>query len=88
MASHATPIELRNMQIADLQKEIVGKKAEVAKLGLAVRMRKEKNSAKFQHEKKQLARMETVLVEKKQQELSSPTKKSTVSTQKSSAKAK
>lgn len=88
MAAHATSTELRNMQITDLQKEIVGKKAEVAKLALAVRTRKEKNSAKYKQEKKQLARMETVLTEKQKQELSSSPKKSTVSTQKSSSKTK
>jgi len=88
MAANATPTELRNMQIADLQKEIIGKKSEVAKLALSVRTRKEKNSAKYQQEKKQLARMETVLTEKQRLELSAPPKKSTVSIQKSSSKAK
>lgn len=87
MASHTTATELRNMQVKDLQKEITSQKAEVARLNMAVTMQKEKNSAKYKHEKKQLARMETVLAEKLSQELLSAPKKSTVSAPKSSTKA-
>lgn len=65
MAHQVSITELRNMQINDLQKEAASQRSEVAKLGHAVKMRKEKNSAKYKAEKKQLARMETVLTEKK-----------------------
>jgi len=63
MASKVTITELRKMPLKDLEREIRGQRALVAKLRLAVHMRKEKNTAKYQHEKLQLARMLTVLEE-------------------------
>lgn len=64
MAHLVSITELRNMQLPDLIKETTSQRAEVAKLGHAVKSRQEKNSAKYKVEKKQLARMKTILTEK------------------------
>lgn len=60
MATLTTTKELRNMTPADLAKEIRAKENEVVKLRLGVKLGKEKDSAKYIREKKQLARMKTV----------------------------
>lgn len=60
MATTTTTKELRNMTPADLAKEIRAKENEVVKLRLGVKLGKEKDSAKYIRERKQLARMKTV----------------------------
>ncbi len=57
----STTAELRAMSAADLRKDIVELKAEVAKTRLNVHARTEKDTAAFARGKKQLARMLTVL---------------------------
>ncbi len=61
MSTTVPTAELRNMTPADLQKEIVKQENAVVQLRLTVKLGKEKDSAKYIREKKQLARMKTVL---------------------------
>lgn len=56
--------ELRAMQNEDLRKEVAAQHTLVVKLRMGVKMGKEKDSAKYVRERKQLARMQTVLTEK------------------------
>lgn len=84
MAAQSTIIELRKMPRKDLEREVRSQRATVAKLRLAVHMQKEKNSAKYSNEKKQLARMMTVLEEIRRNELSSADSGTTVSAQSAS----
>ena len=58
--------ELRALQVADLLREIANQETLVVKLRMGVKMGMEKNSAKYVHERKQLARMKTVINEKSQ----------------------
>jgi len=75
--AHLTTIkELRNMQIGDLIREILQHMSLVAKLRLGIKMKKEKDSAKYKREKKQLSRMQTVLSEKKAEAAESNKEKS------------
>lgn len=64
MAQATTIKELRKMQLPDLLKEIAAVQLTVAKLRLGIKLGKEKNSAKYIREKRQLARMKTVASEK------------------------
>jgi ribosomal protein L29 len=64
MATHSTLKELRNMQTADLRKEVEQKRVVVAKMRLGLEMRSEKDSALYRREKRELARILTVLGEK------------------------
>lgn len=61
MATHISTIELRKMQPQELRKEIETKRIDVAKMRLQVQMRSQKDTAKFQREKREFARMLTVL---------------------------
>lgn len=63
MATMTTTKELKKMTPADLAKEIRAKENEVVKLRLGVKLGKEKDSAKYIRERKQLARMKTVYTE-------------------------
>ena len=79
MSSILTTTELRNMQVADLERDIAAQQAMVRKLRLGIQMNKEKDSAKYRREKRSLARLQTVLTEKKKQgSLLPKAKKSTV----------
>lgn len=60
MSSLTTIKELRKMSAEDLRKEIIAQQNIVVKLRLGVKLGKEKDSAKYVREKKQLARMKTV----------------------------
>jgi len=60
MSSLTTIKELRKMSAEDLRKEIIAQQNTVVKLRLGVKLGKEKDSAKYVREKKQLARMKTV----------------------------
>jgi len=64
-----TTTELRKMQSNDLEKEIREQSVLVAKLRMGVKLGKEKDSAKYQREHKQLARMTTIMTEKRTEEL-------------------
>lgn len=70
MSATTSLTELRNMQVADLQREVRAQRLSVAKMRLGIKMGKEKNSGKYQREKKNLSRMLTVLAEKQQTSLS------------------
>ena len=75
MAKKTSIKELRNMNLADLTKEVLAQKSLVAKMRLGIEMAKEKDTGRYQRERKQLARMSTVETEKKkevQQKDSSP----------------
>lgn len=62
MAKHiSTTGELRALSPADLRKEIQELAADVAKQRLAIQAQSEKDTASFARNKKQLARMHTVL---------------------------
>lgn len=67
MATHSTLTELRNMQAADLQKEAADKRMNIAKMRLGLELRSEKDAALYRREKKDLARILTVLQEKGQE---------------------
>lgn len=69
MAKQTSIAELRKMQVKDLQTEARSQQMTVAKLALGVKLRKEKDSAKYKREKKQLARIKTILTEKIAEEL-------------------
>ena len=60
MAGKTTIDELRKMQLPDHLKEIIAQQNMVCKLRLGVKLGKEKDSAKYIRERKQLARMKTV----------------------------
>ena len=64
MAAITSLTELRNMPLTDLRREVRAQRLLVAKLRLGVHMQKEKDTARYQREKKQLARMLTILQEK------------------------
>ena len=64
MSSTTTITELRAMSVSDLHKEIRAHQTEVQKMRLQITMNTEKDTAKYRREKRQLARMMTVLTEK------------------------
>lgn len=65
MGNTTTIKELRNMNDADLRKDVRTQENAVVKLRLGVQLGSEKDSAKYQRAKKQLARMKTVLSDRK-----------------------
>lgn len=84
----ASPLaDLRKMPLADLRKEAAAQSAAVAKLTLAIREGKEKNTATRRNERRLLARMLTVLAERRgeQTELKTAKKTTTVSARRRSA---
>jgi len=74
MAQHASMKELLNMSVDDVRRDVREQRATVAKLSMGIRMGKEKNSALYKREKRQIARMLTVLTQKRRS-ISSPTTK-------------
>ena len=73
MSLKLTLKELRKMNSEDLLREIKAKRALTAGMRLAIKVGKEKDSARFLREKKELSRMLTVLNESKEEAtLSSP----------------
>lgn len=64
MATHLTTKDLRNMQTPELLKEIAEKRLIVAKMHIEIEMRSEKDTARFLREKKELARLLTVMNER------------------------
>lgn len=67
--------ELRKMQTADLERDVTGKRMEIARMRLGIGLNHEKDTAKYRRERKELARMLTVLSEK---QLNASQKASTV----------
>ncbi len=63
MAAMTTITELKTMQLHDLRKEILTQENTVLKLRIGVTLGKEKDSARYIRERKQLARMKTVYTE-------------------------
>ena len=57
MAATVSIAELQKMSPRDLQREIRAQRILVARLHMQVRMNKEKDTAKYQRERRQLARM-------------------------------
>lgn len=66
------------MQVKDLLKEIDEKRLAVAKMAMGVRMQSEKDTAKYRREKRELARMLTILGEKKASDLNTEPKNASV----------
>ena len=64
MATQLSMDELRNMNLTDLRREIREVSTLVAKMRLGIKMNKEKDTAHYRREKRQLARMQTVLTQK------------------------
>jgi hypothetical protein len=64
MSENLTPAELRNMQVADLRREIAAQDGVVRKMRLGILMKKEKDTAKYRREKRLGARMKGILSEK------------------------
>ncbi len=64
MAIRTTLTELRNMQLPDLEKEIQQKRMSLAKMRLGLEMRSFKDSAVYRRDRKELARLLTILGEK------------------------
>jgi len=73
MATASTATELKGMDIDSLRKELKALRTSVAKLKMGIAMQKEKDTAKYQKEKKQLARMLTVVSAKELEAKNSPT---------------
>jgi ribosomal protein L29 len=74
MAQHASMKELLNMSVDDVRRDVREQRATVAKLSMGIRMGKEKNSALYKREKRQIAHMLTVLTQKGRSTSSSTTK--------------
>lgn len=83
MATKTTIIELRKMQVKDLRREIASQQMLIAKLHMGIVMKKEKDTARYVRERKQLARMKTALTEKMAEELSKSASDTTVPASKS-----
>jgi len=76
MAHQITIIELRNMQVADLAREVRGLRNDVAKMKIGIKMGKQKDTGGYRTAKRQLARMLTVFTEKDGNEKKEKNKKS------------
>lgn len=82
MATHLSAKELRNMQMEELRKEVTAKRMLISKMHLDVQLNSEKDTARFRREKKELARLLTVIAEKEKadgKDLKNSEKTSTVS---------
>jgi hypothetical protein len=66
------------MQIADLLREFKAQELLVEKMRLGVKLKKEKDTARYRREKRQLARMKTELTRKAHEQLRATSKVSTV----------
>ena len=64
MATVLSMKELRNMQVADLRRDVACQRELMAKLSLGIKLQKEKGTAKLKRERKSLARMMTALNER------------------------
>ncbi len=64
MATKTTITELRKMQLPDLEREVTSKRMEIAKVRIGIEMRQEKDTAKLKRDRRDLARLLTVIHEK------------------------
>lgn len=64
MSTILSTIELRNMTIEDLEREIQNHQWKTSKMRIDIELNKEKDSAKYRREKRGVARMKTILWEK------------------------
>ena len=87
MSSHASATELLKMTPKELGNEVMQQKMLVAKLKLGIAMGKEKDTARYRRERRQLARMQTALTMKDKEQLSEPSKARTVRASRSKKKA-
>lgn len=63
MSTSASITELQKMSVSELRRDLLAKRAEVAKMRLSIEMGSEKDHARYQREKKQVARMTMVLMQ-------------------------
>lgn len=63
MPKTTSAAEMRKMSPDDLRKEIAERRASVAKMKLGINMRSHKDTAQFRRDKKEVARLLTVLGE-------------------------
>ena len=88
MATAVTITELRTMSANDIRKEVAEKRIGIAKMKMGITMKSDKDTSKLRFEKRQLARMLTILGEMektgeaqpKAKKLKSPAKSSKVPT--------
>ena len=78
MATQTSIPELRNMQVADLRRELKALRAEVAKLRIGLKLGKHKDSGSYKSAKRQIARMLMLLSEKRGESLQSASPDRTV----------
>ena len=78
MASTLSIADLRNMTLKELQGEIARQQGLVRKMRMGITLGREKNSAGYRREKRQLARMSTVETGKRKEELSGKPKTRTL----------
>ncbi len=71
--------ELKKMQVTDLLRELKAQDLLVEEMRMGIKMQKEKDTARYRREKRQLARMKTALAEKEHVRLPAKRKPSTVS---------
>lgn len=89
MATTSTITDLRQMQLADLEKDLQEKKLDLAKLRMNIGMMSQKDTSHHKKSKKEIARIQTVINEKKGQgmTLKSDEKNATVRAPRTSKKA-
>lgn len=90
MASTLSLTDLRKMQIADLEKDLREKRLAAAKLRIDIGMMSQKDTSRSKKEKKEIARILTVINEKKAEGMTLKTeeKTATVRAPRASKKAK
>lgn len=64
MPRTSSSTELRKQPLEDLRREVAAKRLTLAKMRMGLRLQKEKNSGVYKAEKRELARMLTVMNEK------------------------
>lgn len=64
MSAHMTMDELRKLSQEELQREIQQRRFDIAKMRLAIRLQKEKDTARLPKERRTLARLSMVLRER------------------------
>ncbi|OGJ83217.1 50S ribosomal protein L29 [Candidatus Peribacteria bacterium RIFOXYC2_FULL_58_10] len=78
MTTETSTIELRKMQIPDLEKELRELTVSVLKMRLGIKLKKEKDTARYRLNRRQIARVRTILAEKQRESLSVKGKTSTL----------
>ncbi|MDD5026634.1 MAG: 50S ribosomal protein L29 [Candidatus Peribacteraceae bacterium] len=78
MSTETSTIELRKMQIPDLERELRELTVSVLKMRLGIKLKKEKDTARYRLSRRQIARVRTIIAEKQRESLSSKGKTSTL----------